>query len=335
MPPYTISVVGGVVQDLTTVSDRLPDDGETVPASIFKMQPGGKGSNSAVAIHRLSRPNPTKKAIPQILVQDASDSQNESQAQEEDELYNKALNQLQDAKVEKVDAVEEGEKQEPLLNVRMVGVVGDNDNFGPVLIDNLKKCGVDTEGVETMQKQDTAVANILVEAESGANRIMQYPGAAAHVDPARFTTAESLGGGVKPDFMVAQLEIHRDAIEQAIETAYKCGVEVMLNPSPAYYLMPDIYPMICHLVMNETEAVMLANCEPPQDMGDKDEWGKIADYFHEQGTKNVVITLGEKGAVYSVKLDEKVEKGYVEPDTSGRVYDTSGAGYVIPIPLHR
>lgn len=58
MPDRTISVLGGVVQDITTVTDRLPDDGETVIANSITMQPGGKGANSAVAIYRLTRPNP-------------------------------------------------------------------------------------------------------------------------------------------------------------------------------------------------------------------------------------------------------------------------------------
>ena len=87
------------MQDLTTFTDRIPDDGETVIASTFTMQAGGKGSNSAVATYRLTRPNP-------------KNNPNAHKEAEDDEI-----------------------------RVRMVGAVG-SDEFGPPLIQNLTKCGV-------------------------------------------------------------------------------------------------------------------------------------------------------------------------------------------------
>lgn len=47
-----ISVFGSYVVDLTSTADHLPAPGETVFGSMFKMGPGGKGSNQAVAAHR-------------------------------------------------------------------------------------------------------------------------------------------------------------------------------------------------------------------------------------------------------------------------------------------
>lgn len=278
MPLHTIAVLGGVVQDLTTISDRLPDDGETVIATTFTMQAGGKGSNSAVATYRLTRPNPKNK--PNAHKEDIDDD----------------------------------------IRVRMVGAVG-ADKFGPPLIQNLTHCGVNADGVRIMDGHLTGVANILVEAASGANRIMQYPGAAYALEPADFMTLESLGGGVAPDLVIAQLEIRRDTIEQAIETANREGVEVLLNPSPAHCLMPDIYPMISHLVMNETEAVMLSEIEP-DDIENQTGWTSVAEYFLNLGVKNVVVTLGKKGAYYA----NESGSGYVEAEKNCTVLDTSGAG---------
>ena len=283
MPVRTISVLGGVVQDLTTVTDRLPDDGETVIASEFTMQAGGKGSNSAVATYRLTRPNPKNKP--------SADKEN----------------------------IEDD------IRVRMVGAVGGADGFGPPLIENLKKCGVNADGVRIIGGHKTGVANILVEAETGANRIMQYPGAAYALGPTDFMTLESLGGGVAPDLVIAQLEIGREAIEQAIETANREGVEVLLNPSPARFLMVDIYPMISHLVMNETEAVLLSECAP-DDIESQAGLIRVAEYFLKLGVKNVVITLGDKGAYYS----NESENDFVEAEKNCTVIDTSGAGCVPP-----
>ena len=47
-----ILVFGSFVVDLTSRAERLPRAGETVLGSFFKMGPGGKGSNQAVAAHR-------------------------------------------------------------------------------------------------------------------------------------------------------------------------------------------------------------------------------------------------------------------------------------------
>ena len=135
----SVSILGGVVQDLCTIMGRLADDGETVVASAFSMAPGGKGSNSAVVLHRLTRPNPENTQPPL------------------------------DAAVEGKDA-----GGADVVHVRMVGAVG-TDQFGPALKRNLVAYGVNVDGVRVLEGQ-TAIANILIEDDSGVNRIMHYPG---------------------------------------------------------------------------------------------------------------------------------------------------------------
>ena len=283
MPPRVIAVMGGMTRDLATLTDRLPNDGETVFASDFTEQPGGKGANAAVACHRLTRPNP----------------KNRPEAREDIEND---------------------------IHVRMVGAVG-ADGFGESMKDNLIYCGVNVDGVRVIKGQRTAISNIILEKNSGANRIMQYPGAAHALEPKDFMTLESLGGGIAPDLLISQLEIRRDAVEQAVETAHREGVEVLMNPSPALNLSPYLYSMISHLVMNETEAWMLSECTP-EDIKTQSGWAQTADYFHDLGVKNVVITLGEKGAYYS----NESGAGYVEAEKNCTVLDTSGAGSVVLSP---
>jgi ribokinase len=50
--PQKIVVFGSFVVDLTSRAGKLPVPGETVMGSAFKLGPGGKGSNQAVAAHR-------------------------------------------------------------------------------------------------------------------------------------------------------------------------------------------------------------------------------------------------------------------------------------------
>lgn len=48
-----ISVVGSINMDLVVVSETMPQKGETIIGSDFRVIPGGKGANQAVAIARL------------------------------------------------------------------------------------------------------------------------------------------------------------------------------------------------------------------------------------------------------------------------------------------
>ena len=290
-----VSILGGVVQDICTISNRLPEDGETVVASEFSMAPGGKGSNSAVAVHRLTRPNPK----------------------------NRQLHTDKASKAHSRKANEHHPDFDEDVHVRIVGAVG-KDQFGPTLRQKLEDCGVNVDGVRAVEGQRTAINNILVEADTKANRIMQYPGVNHSFTASDFMTVESLGGGVAPDMIICQLELHREAIEQAIETAGREGIDVLLNPSPAFYLMPELYSNVTHLVVNETEAVMLSDIQP-DDIENQTGWTKVAESFLALGVKNVVITLGAKGAYYS---NESV-RGNVEAENNCSVMDTSGAGCVL------
>jgi ribokinase len=51
-----IVVVGSINLDLVTFADHMPVAGETVPGRNFRMIPGGKGANQAVAVARLGYP---------------------------------------------------------------------------------------------------------------------------------------------------------------------------------------------------------------------------------------------------------------------------------------
>ena len=53
MPKAKVSVLGAFVTDLTCRTDRMANWGETILGNAFKLGPGGKGSNQAVAAARL------------------------------------------------------------------------------------------------------------------------------------------------------------------------------------------------------------------------------------------------------------------------------------------
>jgi ribokinase len=51
-----VVVVGSINIDLVANAERIPVEGETVPGSDFRIHPGGKGANQAVAVARLGHP---------------------------------------------------------------------------------------------------------------------------------------------------------------------------------------------------------------------------------------------------------------------------------------
>jgi len=53
MSEKKIVVVGSSNTDMVVKSDRLPVPGETILGGAFRMNPGGKGANQAVAVSRL------------------------------------------------------------------------------------------------------------------------------------------------------------------------------------------------------------------------------------------------------------------------------------------
>ena len=280
MYTYTIAVVGGLVTDLITRTERVPDRGETLTSIDFGTHHGGKGANSAVAAYRLSHNNPK-----------GSNSGGKGPGD--------------------VD-----------IQVHMVGAVG-RDEYGPPLIDKLKDCGVNVDYVEPVEGENTGVGVVIVEADTGQNRILYSPGANHSLLPSRFEKLESLAGGIRPDLVISQLELRRETVEQVIETAYREGIDFLLNPVPASVLLTRIYPMITHLVVNETEAKMLTPSKAA-DTSNGDEWGLVTDYFLGLGVKNVVVTLGAEGAYYA---NDK-ESGLVKAEEDCTVFDTTGAGYV-------
>lgn len=173
------------------------------------------------------------------------------------------------------------------VEVRMIGCVG-LDSFGQELIEGLNNDGINTTGVLLLEGQTTGVSVVIVEEDTGENRIMFSPGANYSLNPEQFIELPS----PVPDLIVLQMEIPLATILQVLEIARKHAVDVLLNPAPAVELPDAAYQAITHLVLNETEAALLSQRSDSN-------YTKIASRFHDLGVKNVVITLGAEGAFLS------------------------------------
>ncbi|KAK0123849.1 hypothetical protein ONS95_008842 [Cadophora gregata] len=299
MVPKTITVIGSLNTDLVSVTARVPSGGETLTGTSFHTGPGGKGANQAVAAARLSRPNPHSPST-----------------------------------------VKSGDDVESDIVVKMVGAVG-NDEFGPKIIAGLKEDGIDVAGIKVVADQPTGVAVIIVESTTGENRIIINPGANSTLQPQSFLPpSPSIPSPFTPppNLLILQLEIPLPALLQIITTASSLTppTPILLNPAPAIPLPETIYPSITHLNLNESEAALLTNRSVASVEDPSFDWSVVTSEFISKGVKNVVVTLGSKGAFWASstagsgedrkKDGFKIKSGFVPAEKVAKVVDTTAAG---------
>ncbi|KAL9018420.1 MAG: hypothetical protein Q9185_004263 [Variospora sp. 1 TL-2023] len=239
-----------------------------------------------------------------------------------------------------------------LITTRILGAVGD-DEFGGTLIEGLQRNGVDASDVSVVKGQRTGVAVIVVEEDTGENRILLTPGANFSVTPSSVPEALFVEGKMeekeeeekkeKPALMILQLEIPLETVMHVCQRARANGVPVLLNPAPAPAegkkgLPVDVFMGLEHLILNETEAGMLSGLDlPPPSLSssphDKARLADICHHFHRLGVMNVVLTLGARGVYWSSSgggggssSSSKLDSGFIPATTVPKVVDTTAAG---------
>jgi len=175
--------------------------------------------------------------------------------------------------------------------VAMLGRVG-RDAHGAALTQALRADRIDTSAVGEDTGAPTGTA-IIVLMPDGENSIIVIPGANGairpeHIEAARHRIASSA-------LLICQLEIPVDAVSAAIRIAAENGTPVLLNPAPACPLERDLLSSVDFLVPNEIEAAQMSGIE----VTDVDSAVAAAEKFHDMGTRNVVITMGSRGAMIS------------------------------------
>lgn len=170
-----------------------------------------------------------------------------------------------------------------------IGCVG-NDSFGTQLINLMDDEGIDTCHIRNLDNIPTGIASIVVSDQS-QNTIVISPGAN---DKISRTQLDQASEAIKnAELLICQLETNFDAVETAVDIAYQNNTGIVLNPAPMRDLPDDFLSKIDYLIPNETEAGLLAN----HSVSDQDSAIKAAKLLISQGTKNVLLTMGEKGVV--------------------------------------
>ncbi len=197
-----------------------------------------------------------------------------------------------------------------------ISKIGD-DQFGSMATEIYKNSGVDFSNVIISKDHSTGAAGILVNEGTGANAINVFPGAAGAITIEDIDKAEE---AIKnSSIFLTQLEAPQDVVTYALNKAHSLNVKTILNPAPAAEIDESLFSMIDYFTPNETEASFYVdhNVETHEDAE------KAAMQLLEKGIKNVVITLGEKGAFFA-NSEEKFSLPIA--NLSKPVVDTTGAG---------
>jgi ribokinase len=164
------------------------------------------------------------------------------------------------------------------------------DMFGQQSLTGWEKEGIDVTHVTQDPKAPSGVALIFV-SQKGENSIAVAGGANNKLSPSLIKNAAPLIRSASTVLM--QLETPLETIQAAAQIAAKAGVRVILNPAPAQPLPADLLRLVDVLTPNETEAELLTGIRI---RNEKDAL-KAAASLQQARAKNVIITLGSKGAL--------------------------------------
>ena len=255
MPDKRVTVMGSFVADLAFRASTMPVWGQTIMGSEFRLGPGGKGSNQAVAAARLGG------------------------------------------------------------RVSFITKLG-NDPFGDLARQTYKEEGIDSRFCFNTSEFATGAASIIVHEVRGENGIVVVPGAGFHLTTADVDRATPLIA--ESSMFITQLEIPIPVAEYGLQVAHRLGVTTVLNPAPASVLPNSIYQYCDYLTPNESEAAALTGIT----VTDLATAERAADVMLGRGARNVIITLGEKGAFIKNSLVNELVPAF----DAGPVVETTGAG---------
>jgi len=180
-------------------------------------------------------------------------------------------------------------------SVAMVGCVG-ADEAGSAYVARLLALGIDVAAVRVQPDCPTGHALITVD-EAGENAIVVVAGANAAVAVEDLEVLGRVGAG---DVVLLQLEVPPAVVAAAARRASARGARVILNLSPFAALPPDVVALADPLVVNEHEALLLADSEALP--------------------ASIVVTFGAAGAAWD---GDQVSGPVVE---GPEALDTTGAG---------
>ena len=196
-----------------------------------------------------------------------------------------------------------------------ISKIGD-DQFGSMAKKIYEESGVDYSKVIISKKHATGAAGILVN-NKGQNAINVVTGAGGALTNKDIDNA--LNTITTSSVFLTNLEVPKEVVYYALKIAKSNNVPTILNPAPASEINEDIFSLIDYFIPNETEASFYANHK----VETEDDAKKASQQLLQLGIKNVIITLGDKGAYFA---NHKESLHINAMNLGEKVVDTTGAG---------
>jgi len=193
------------------------------------------------------------------------------------------------------------------------GIIGD-DKLGEIATDLYAQEGVNTTYLQKTTRMATGVGFIILN-QAGQNGIILDISANKLLDAAFVDQVEAQI--VHSDIVMTVLEIPVEAAAHAMELGRKYNVRTILNPAPATKVDDAILKNVDYLTPNETELRILLGLSP----NDPTPTGELAQQLRQRGVGNLIVTMGEKGAM--ILTDDYIQE---IPGATVEVVDTTGAG---------
>lgn len=175
-------------------------------------------------------------------------------------------------------------------NAVMLGCVG-KDSLGDRMKENMAQSGADISGIAQVEGYPSGMAVIYVN-EEGDNSIVVVSGANRVCSIDYLKENEQLFRD--SSYIVFQMEIPYKSVVYGIQKAKEFGKTVILNPAPAPDELPaEVLDGIDYLTPNETEILKLTG----RTVMSMENIRAGAEELLRKGVKNVLVTLGDKGAL--------------------------------------
>ena len=192
-------------------------------------------------------------------------------------------------------------------DVYMITCLGD-DVYKEMTINNYEENNVNTDHIQLV-KGPSGVAPIWVDS-TGQNRIIVIPGANNEIDAQKAISSMEEIGNIS--VLVGQCEIPMEVNHEVFQFAKSNSITTIFNPAPAKKLEREFLAHVSWLIPNENEFELISGMEPNNENFLK---------FNEEVPCNLIVTLGEKGAVL---VDENKTHYFDAPEVNA--IDTTGAG---------
>lgn len=196
--------------------------------------------------------------------------------------------------------------------VVFVAAVG-GDDAGDLIVENLRRRGVDTSWVERRGDESSGLAAVLVD-RLGRNEIVVAAGANAKLGLDTITSA--MEQVTDQDVVAVQCEIPADRVEAILRAARSRSATVILNLAPPIHLDMETLGRASLVVVNESEARAVVDA-PAADVE------HLAELVAGTTGRACVVTLGRRGSRYCSPGSIQVA---IEAEAVPLVVDTTGAG---------